>query len=65
MTPEQQVAYIMGQVASALIEMEAMKATNQEREHRGESPAYGYDQFMELQVKYCVSHNAIISYFYP
>ena len=58
------VAYINGQVACALIEMEAMKAANHERQQRGESDNYGEEAFMALIEKYCINHNAVIGYLY-
>lgn len=57
-------AYIISQAACALIELEAMKAANSERQQRGESDAYGEKAFMELQNKYVISHNAVLSYLY-
>lgn len=58
----EKVAYIMGQVACALIEMESMKAANRERQMRDQSDAYGEEAFFELTTKYAISHNAVLGY---
>ncbi len=63
MTPEQQVAFVQSQVACLLVELEAMKAANMEREHRGEAIAYGEDAFRELLGRYTVQHNDVLTYF--
>ena len=59
---DEKVAYIMSQVACALIDMEAMKAENQNRRNRGESIAYPSEAFFEIQDKYCIGHNAVLSH---
>ena len=61
MTPEQQAAYVMSQVACALIEMNAMIATNTERERNGWAPAYNEIAFLQLHEKYCIGHNAVLT----
>lgn len=48
------------EVISALIELEAMKAENQQRESEGSSPAYTYEQIMNLQNQYALDYNSII-----
>ena len=45
----QAFAIVMQQIVGALIEMESMKAANQEREHQGKTIAYGESSFMTLQ----------------
>lgn len=55
------VAYINSQTASALIELEAMKSANSERERHGEAPAWGEGEFLSLIDKYQLSHNAVIT----
>lgn len=62
MTPEQKAAYIMGQVACALAEIEGMRAENMQREHRGESMAYVMDDFVKAIDKYAIHHNAVIEF---
>lgn len=57
--------YIQGQVTCALIEMEGMKAENQQRLIEGKSLAYTEKQFNSLIEKYCISHNAVLSLMYP
>jgi hypothetical protein len=46
--------------ASALIELEAMKAANAERASRGEAPAYGEDAFRKLQTDNGLGWNQIM-----
>ena len=58
------VVYIQGQIACALIELEAMKVANQERQDKGQANAYGEEAFIELQNKYVISHNAVLSHLY-
>jgi len=57
----QSVAYVHAQVACALIELEAMKAANRERDICGDAPAYGEAAFMALQDKYGIHHNAVLT----
>lgn len=56
----QQFARQINEAVSALIELEAMKAENQQREAEGSSPAYTYDQIMNLQNQYALDYNSII-----
>ena len=63
MTPEQQAAYVNGQAACALIEMYVMNALNHEKMMKNKSLAYDEEAFMKLQEKYCISHNAVVSFF--
>ncbi|MCB1466598.1 MAG: hypothetical protein KDK08_05500 [Rhizobiaceae bacterium] len=56
------VTFIQAQVACMMAELEAMKAENRVREIQGLSPTYGEQQFLALQEKYLVSHNAVIEY---
>ena len=50
----------INEAVSALIELEAMKADNQQRESEGNSPAYTSGQIMDLQCKYALDYNSII-----
>lgn len=61
-TAEKRVAYINAQVACAMIELEAMKQANRDREAKGLSPAYDDAAFMQLQVSYGIHHNEVVSY---
>lgn len=56
----QQFARQINEAASALIELEAMKAENRQREAEAGSPAYTYDQIMNLQNQYALDYNSII-----
>lgn len=56
----QQFARQINEAVSAIIELEAMKAENQQREAEGSSPAYTYDQIMTLQSQYALGYNSII-----
>ena len=53
--------YILSQIQCAAIECAAMQAENEHRISCGNSIAYGYDEFMELQNKYGIHHNAVLS----
>ena len=64
MTPEQKAAYINGQVACALIEMESMKAENEAAKLRGDPPGYLRDDFLELIEKYAIAHNSTLGIFH-
>ena len=64
MTPEQRAAYINGQVACALIEMEGMKAENQAAKFRGDPPGYGRNDFLLLIEKYAIAHNSTLGIFH-
>ena len=50
----------MNEAISALIELEAMKAENKQREAEGNSPAYTYEQIINLQKEYSLDYNRII-----
>ena len=50
----------INEAVSALIQLEAMKAENQQREAEGNSPAYTYAQIMDLQRNYALDYNSII-----
>lgn len=56
----QMFARQINEVVSALIELEAMKAENQQRESEGNSPAYSYDQIMSLQKTFALDYNSIV-----
>lgn len=43
-----------------MIEMEAMKASNTNREMRGEAIAYAEEAFIALINKYGIGHNTVI-----
>lgn len=62
MGQEARVAIINARVASVLIEMEAMKAANAEREVIGASPAYGEMAFRELLERAAIQENAVIAF---
>ena len=53
--------YVLSQIQCANIECVAMQAENQHRMNCGNSIAYGYDEFMELQNKYGIHHNATLA----
>ncbi len=54
------IAFVNSQVACAMIEMEAMKASNTNREMRGEAIAYAEEAFIALINKYGIGHNTVI-----
>lgn len=45
----------------ALIEAMAMQAENQKRAVRGEAPAYGEDEFLEVIKENGLYHNAVLT----
>ncbi len=55
------IAYVNTQMTSALIRLEAMKAENQQRLHRGESLAYVEADFDKLIDEYQLGHNSVVS----
>lgn len=63
MTPEQQAAYVIAQAACAMAETAGMQAENQQRLHRGESPAYIETDFAAVIQRNCIGHNDVIGMF--
>ncbi len=62
MTPEQKAAFVMAQAACAMAEIAGMQA--QDRIHL----AAGYNtntdvDYQRVIEKYCIGHNAVISFF--
>jgi uncharacterized small protein (DUF1192 family) len=55
------VAELMARVACFNSELEGMKAENMNRAQRGESMAYGEEQFYNATVKHGIDHNSVIS----
>jgi len=64
MTDEQKAAYIMSQTVCALAKIESMKAANWMREMKGQTIAYGEDDFLAVPDKYSLHHNAVIGLFH-
>lgn len=64
MTNEQKAAYVNAQVASMLVEMEAMKATNVHEAMQNCTPKYQEKHFLALPEKYGVDHNKVIGLFH-
>lgn len=62
MTPEQKVAYIQAKVVYALSEIEAMKATNQERISNGKALAYGEHQFREVTYELGLNPEEVVKF---
>jgi len=60
-TKLQNIAYVNSQIASAMIELEAMKSENTQAEHHGHSMPWGYNEFCSLIEKYKLSHNQIMT----
>lgn len=58
----EQEIYLLSQITCAQIEMNAMMAENQQRQHLGQAMAYTEEAFIELIEKYDLSHNAVLSY---
>jgi hypothetical protein len=55
------IAYINSQIASAYIELEAMKAANQERANHGLALVWPEAVFLSLIDKYQLGHNQVIA----
>lgn len=53
----QEHAKQLNDFAAAMIELEAMKVANVERESQGLSPAYGEEQFRDLLSMYGLGYN--------
>ncbi len=56
----QNLTLVNTQVACAYIELEAMKAENQQRLHQGQSVAYGEAEFVALIDKYQLTRNLVL-----
>ena len=55
-------AFIYAQVACAMAETAAMQASNQIAAQRDLPVQWNYSDFMAVQDKYCIGHNAVIEY---
>jgi hypothetical protein len=55
-------AYINAMVASAMIEMEGMKAMNTELALVGDPPRYKYQNFQDVILSYGIHHNAVVEF---
>ena len=64
MTDAQQmanVALVMSQIVSAYARIEAMKAANLEREHKGEALAYPEQSFEGVVEEFAIGWNSVLS----
>lgn len=52
--------YQLGMMTAAMIELEAMKAANQQRVVLGQSMAYNESDFMNIQSNYGIDSNHLI-----
>ena len=55
-------AFVIAQAACANAEIAAMTAENNIRIERGEAIAYDEEQFMAIQDRYLIGHNAVLEY---
>ena len=62
MNHEARCAFVHAQVACAMAEIAAMQAHNQMNLAHNQNALYTYSDFMAVQDKYCVGHNAVIEY---
>ncbi len=62
MTREEKVAYINSQIACMLAEMEGMKAANAHCAVFNETPVHSEQDFLDLPVRYGVTHNQVLGY---
>jgi len=60
MSEIERAAYIIAQAACAQIEAMAMQAHNEQDIRVGRQPLYHFGDFMELQNKYGIHHNAVL-----
>ena len=63
MTKMQAAAYIFSQAICANIEMQGMRAANEERKRLGVIPMYSESDFYNLIEKYSIHHNGAIGMF--
>jgi hypothetical protein len=59
----QKAAYIFSQAVSALVEAIGMHHENQHRYQNGFGPMYGEGAFINLEAKYLLGHNQVLSFF--
>lgn len=52
--------YQLGMMTAAMIELEAMKAANQQRAALGQSMAYNESDFMNIQSNYGIDSNHLV-----
>jgi len=64
MTDEQKAAYVIAHAVSAFAETSGMIAENQNRANRGEAVAYTEQAFFEIQGKYGLYYNNLMSLFH-
>ena len=55
------IVYTLGMIAQAFIELQGMIAENKQRELRGESMAYTYDEITSLIEKHGIHQNALLT----
>ena len=55
-----EIAYTFSQTVCALARIEAMKALNAERAHRGEVLAYDEAAFEAVPVDFSITHNQVL-----
>jgi hypothetical protein len=55
-------AFVNAQAACALAEIAAMQAANQSRVADGQGVMFQHGDFMAVQEKYLIGHNAVIQY---
>lgn len=63
MTPEQQAAYVMAQAACAMAELAAMQLENELAAKTGGEPRNGPEDFLSIELRYGINHNAVIGFF--
>lgn len=61
MNSEERATYVRSQVTAAQIEMETMKAANEERKDQGHAQAYGEEAFTALIDKYGLGSNTVVT----
>ena len=63
MTPEQKAAFINAQAACAMAAIAGMQALNAERQANGYALAYDEAAFAAVPDRYCIGHNAVVTFF--
>lgn len=61
MSEMRNAAYVQAMASCAVVEALGMLAENMARGQRGESPAYGEEQFQCLIERYGIHHNAVVA----
>lgn len=62
MDKTERAAFVIAQAACAMAEIAAMQAHNAADERSGRVPLYHYGDFLAVQEKYTIGHNAVLGW---